>query len=348
LGFFHDITTVLLFFVIANVAYQFSLTFYDAMLPFIAKKEDIGKVAGFGVAWGYFGTIISLFILLPLMFLWGDVVSDPSAPDPLQYGYTDHWITFVLPMVLFLVFAIPFFYVREKQKKGKLPSPGKLIGGAFKQIKSTFKDIRAHRSMFIFVLGYFFVADIANTLVLYMMPLVTDGLVIGTDGEASDIFGTLFIILATISAVIFTYFIGKFGEKYGGRNTFYLTGALWGISLILGIMLIFLLPYINIGANIPFILSIIMGMIAGPALGGTWVSQRIMVTELAPKEKFGEYFGFSKLSGKLSSAVGPLVWGTIMLSYDIIGKAAYGWALISVGFIMGFGLFIISFLKERQ
>jgi UMF1 family MFS transporter len=90
-----------------------------------------------------------------------------------------------------------------------------------------------------------------------------------------------------------------------------------------------------------------MGIIAGPALGGTWTAQRIMVTELAPTEKFGEFFGFSKLSGKLSSAIGPFVWGTVMLSYDAIGKYAYGWAMISVGLIMGIGIFILSRIKQE-
>ncbi|MFX1532250.1 MAG: hypothetical protein ACFFBC_14130, partial [Promethearchaeota archaeon] len=58
--------------------------------------------------------------------------------------------------------------------------------------------------------------------------------------------------------------------------------------------------------------------------------------------------GFSKLSGKFSSALGPFVWGTIMLSYDVIGKAAYGWAMISVGIIMAIGILIISFIKTGQ
>ena len=179
------------------------------------------------------------------------------------------------------------------------------------------------------------------------MPLVTDGLVIGTDGTPSDIFGTLFIIIATFSAVGFTYFIGTFGKKYGGKKAFYLVGALWGIAMIMAIFLIFLLPYINIGLNFPFILSLLVGIIAGPALGGTWVAQRIMVTELAPKEKFGEFFGFSKLSGKLSSALGPFIWGAVMLTYDIIGNNAYGWAMIAVGIIMGIGILIISFVKKE-
>ena len=149
-----------------------------------------------------------------------------------------------------------------------------------------------------------------------------------------------------MSAVAFTYFIGKFGDKFGAKKTFFLVGTLWGIALTLGIVLVFNTPYIDVGANLPFTLSLLMGVVAGPALGGTWVAQRIMVTELAPKEKFGEFFGFSKLSGKLSSAIGPFIWGTVMLSYDVIGKAAYGWAMISVGIVLGVGVLIISFVKS--
>ena len=348
IGFSHDLTLVFLFFIIANVAYQFSLMFYDAMLPFIAKREDIGKVAGFGVAWGYLGTIISLFIMMPLILSpMGDMNSDPLQ-GPIVYGYTGNWFTFVLPMILFLVFALPFLYVREKQKKAKRPPLGALIGNTFKQLRGTFKDIRKHKPMLIFIIGYFFVADIANVIILYMTPIVTDGLIIGSGGTSSTTYAIMFIIIATFSAVIFTYFVGKFGEKYGAKKTFYLVGVFWAIALTIGVTLIFTTPYIEVGANLPFLLSILMGVIAGPALGGTWTAQRIMVIELAPKEKFGEFFGFSKLSGKLSSAIGPFIWGSVMLTHDIIGKAAYGWAMISVGIIMAMGLFILSFVKKES
>jgi UMF1 family MFS transporter len=347
LGFTHSLTLVLLFYVIANVAYQFSLTFYDAMIPFIASQDDIGRVSGFGVAWGYLGTIIGLLVMLPLIGVFGDTNSDPLQ-GAVTYGYTGNWLSFVLPMILFLIFAIPFLYVREKQKKSKRPPLGKLLGNTFRQLRSTFKEIRQHKPMFYFLIGYFFVADIANVIVLYMTPLVTDGLIIGTGGTSTTEFAIFFIIIATLSAVAFTYLVGKFGEKYGGKNTFMLVGILWGTALTIGVILVFSTPYINIGLNVPFILSIIMGVVAGPALGGTWTAQRIMVIELSPKEKFGEFFGFSKLSGKLSSAIGPFVWGTTLLLYDVIGKYAYGWAMISVGIIMAFGLFIISFVKNNN
>ena len=180
------------------------------------------------------------------------------------------------------------------------------------------------------------------------MPLITDGLIIGSRGKASDTFGVIFIIIATVSAVLFTYFVGLFGEKFGPKKGFYFVGALWGITLGMGIILIFSLPYIDIGFNLPFIMSIIMGLIAGPALGGTWTVNRIMVTELAPKEKFGEYFGFSDISGKVSSSIGPIIFGAVLLSADVIGKYAWGWALIAVGIIMLIGLIVISFVDVEQ
>ncbi len=347
IGFFHSLMVVLIFYILANIAYQFSLIFYDAMIPFIAKREDIGKISGFGIAWGYLSTIISLIVLLPLMLMWGDVVSDPNQ-GTLSYGYTGYWLIFVLPMSLFLLLGIPFVFVKEKQKKGKMPPVRKVIADSINQLKNTLKDIKNYKFMFIYIFAYFLIGNVANVLVIYMMPLITDGLIIGTRGKASDVFGILFIIIATISAVIFTYSVGKFGEKHGPKNCFYLVCFLWSISLILGIYLIFTLPYIDIGLNFPFMLSIIMGVVAGPALGGTWTANRIMVTKLAPKDKFGEYFGFTDISGKASSSIGPIIFGAILLTADVIGKYAWGWALIAMAALMALGLFILSFVKVNK
>jgi len=349
LGFFRNITIVLLFYVIANIAYQFSLTFYDAMLPFIAKREDIPKVSGFGVAWGYLGTIISLLVLIPLIFTWGDIISSPDEVGFPSYGFAGYWETFVLSMFLFFIFALPFLFVREKQKKAKTPPFGKLISSAFNQVRGTFKDIRNHKPMFIFVIGYFLVVDIANVIVAFMTNIVRDGLRVGFGSGIADIFATIFILISTVSAVLFTYFVGKLGGRLGAKKTFYFVGFLWAVALLIAIFLIFTLDYIEIGLNLPFILSIIMGLLAGPALGGTWTAQRIMVVELAPKEKFGEYFGFSKLSGKLSSALGPFVFTFIYsLSAGFFGTDAYGISIISVGIIMALGILIISFVDTEN
>ncbi|MHA1667686.1 MAG: MFS transporter [Candidatus Heimdallarchaeaceae archaeon] len=350
LGLFHSLALVLILYVVANIAYQWSLAFYDAMLPFIASPKDIGKVGGFGVAFGYLGTIISLLVMFPFIQIYGDVVSkDPNVAN-LSYGYTGKWFVFVIPMALFLVFGLPILFVREKQKKKtKVTSEESILKNTFKRLWITFKDIRKHREMFIFIIGYFFVVDVANVIVAYMTPLVTDALQIQGAGISTDLFAIIFIIIATVAAVVFTYFIGKFAEKYGAKNAFFLVGGLWGVALIIAIFAIFLWAPITIGFNFPFILVIIMGCAAGVALGGTWTAQRVMVVELAPKEKFGEYFGFSKLSGKVSSALGPIIFGAVLKGLDpIIDFKAYGVAVAIVAVIMAIGLGIIAFVKPEQ
>ncbi len=45
-----------LFFVIANVAYQAGLQFYDAMLPEVSHEGNRGKISGIGVGVGYLGS----------------------------------------------------------------------------------------------------------------------------------------------------------------------------------------------------------------------------------------------------------------------------------------------------
>ncbi|MCG3258373.1 MAG: MFS transporter [Candidatus Heimdallarchaeota archaeon] len=349
LGLFHNIFIVLILYVIANIAYQWSLAFYDAMLPFIANPKDAGKVGGFGVAFGYLGTIISLLVMYPLIIVYGDVISKDPNPANLTYGYTGEWWVFVIPMALFLVFGIPLFFVKERQKKTKISEQKQILKKTFKQLGRTFKEIRKHRQMFIFVIGYFFIVDVANVIVAYMTPLVTDALQIEGAGISKDLFAIIFIIIATVSAVVFTYFIGKFAEKYGAKNAFFLVGGLWAVALILGILGIFVWAPITIGFNFPFIMMLVMGSSAGVALGGTWTAQRVMVMELAPKEKFGEYFGFSKLSGKVSSALGPLIFGAILLALDpVISFKAYGVAMAVVGGIMAIGLVIISFVRPDK
>src|SRR4029079_15741482 len=45
-------------FVIANVAYQAGLQFYDAMLPEVSHEGNRGKISGIGVGVGYLGSYI--------------------------------------------------------------------------------------------------------------------------------------------------------------------------------------------------------------------------------------------------------------------------------------------------
>jgi MFS-type transporter involved in bile tolerance (Atg22 family) len=184
-----------------------------------------------------------------------------------------------------------------------------------------------------------------------MYLLVRDGM--GMDPTFSQIF----IIIATLSAVTFTYFVGMFADKKGARNTFILVCSLWFTALLIAVLVIFIWAPVVVPDPLfdfsqwtfPFVMVILMGIIAGPSLGGTWVAQRYMIIELAPKEKFGEYFGFSKLSGKVSSSLGPAIWAAIFLIfYASLGFKTYAVAMIAIGILMVAGLIVVLFVRPEK
>jgi len=356
LGIFQSLWLVLLFYVIANMAYQWSLAFYDSMLPFIAAPRHAGKVGGFGVAFGYLGTIIGIAAMLVLSSIWGSPRSNPDE-GWVKFGYLDEWWTYVIAMGIFLIFALPFFFVKERKKKGETPPMKQVVKGSFKQLGTTFRDIRQHREMFKFIIGYFLIVEVANVVIIKMILIVTDGM--GMDYS----FANYFIIIATISAVIFTYPVGIFADKKGAKATFVMVCGFWIIALTISIIASIAWSPIAVpemlggaegnGWSFPFIMVLLMGILAGPALGGTWVAQRYMVIELAPKEKFGEYMGFSKLSGKVSASIGPIIWAAIIALSNPDGanwdmNVTYALAVGVVGLIMIAGLIVILFVRPTK
>ncbi|MCE7733957.1 MAG: hypothetical protein GPJ54_03705, partial [Candidatus Heimdallarchaeota archaeon] len=87
----------------------------------------------------------------------------------------------------------------------------------------------------------------------------------------------------------------------------------------------------------------------GPALSGVWVSQRQMVLELVPNdEEIGRYFGMTKFSGKLSSAIGPILFfstfkfvETLYSGNDSQIQIAYRYSIATLTIFLAVGFYIM-------
>ena len=102
----------LLFFAIANFAYQAALIYYDALLPDVALPAARGRLSGVGVALGYVGSIVSALLLGTTTDADGNITA----------------ASFLLIGSLFAVFAIPIFViVRERQRQGGSFSPAEAL-----------------------------------------------------------------------------------------------------------------------------------------------------------------------------------------------------------------------------
>ena len=209
--------------------------------------------------------------------------------------------TFLICFGLYLILIIPFFFVNEKQKQHKIPQIKQLIKGAFQQVKTTFKEIRSHKELFKFAIGYFLVSDVTNIIMIKMFVILSDGVQVDS---------TVAIILVVGSAIIgvgCAYCVGLFADKFGAKRAYMLVFGLWIIAMMLIFFLVLFAAPITVGFNLPFILVIVGGICISIGQAGVVISQRAMIIELAPKEKVGEYFGFCKLTGKNSSIISPII-----------------------------------------
>ncbi len=76
-------------------------------------------------------------------------------------------------------------------------------------------------------------------------------------------------------------------------------------------------------------------------MGSLWVTSRTMIVELSPPEKRGQFFGLFAFSGKLSSVLGPLVYGTVTWALAGYGTLASRAALLSLVVMAAIGLIVL-------
>ncbi|MEW6650651.1 MAG: MFS transporter, partial [Chloroflexota bacterium] len=98
-----DVFIGMLFFILAEIGYRAAQVFYNALLPEIAAPEEIGKISGNGWAFGSFGGIVCLLIVLAL-------ITSVGGTEVVRYS-------FLITAFFYLASAIPLFlWLRERSE----------------------------------------------------------------------------------------------------------------------------------------------------------------------------------------------------------------------------------------
>jgi UMF1 family MFS transporter len=290
------ITAVL--FVIANVAYQAGLQFYDAMLPEVSTEENRGKISGIGVGVGYLGSYIAVALGLDAVF-----------------GSENKPFLFLMIAVAFLVFALPcFLFVKERGN----PNPRTVL--SLKMVReSTGETIRTLRSgrdypgLVRFLIGRVFYTDAINT-VISIMALYTINVAVSTglSEKAGEDQAKLILMTAITFAVIGGFTWGWLVDRIGPKRTLtyvlYCWMAIFVLAAAVGIL------------GLPLSALYIVACAAGFALGGIWAADRPLMLRLTPPTRIGEFYGLYGMVGRFSAVTGPLIWaGVTALTIRTLG-----------------------------
>lgn len=300
----------IILFVFAKFCFSSGNVFYDGMLSGLGNKREIPLISGFGVALGYLGTLFGIF---SVMLIIGD------AP-------THH--TFWLSGILFLIFALPIFFVNKDKRTP--PKPKQSFFKGYKDIYRTFKEARHYPSIFFFMIAYFLINDALATAIAMMQPYATT--VVGFEADAFLIIFMVATAFSIVGAIVFSFI----NRKIGSKRTFLSIAILLAVAVMIAAI------------PLPMWTFWIAACLFGIAMGSTWVVSRTMIIELAPPGREGQFFGLFAFSAKMSAIMGPFIYGSITLLLADYGTIASRIAITSLIIMIIIGIFFHMKVKEES
>ncbi len=296
-------------YILTAIGFSGSNIFYDSFLVDISEDERMDKVSTRGYAFGYIASVIPFGICLLIIFLIG---MDQAI------GYQ---IGFIITAIWWGLLTLPMIKnVNQKHFIEPEPNP---VRRSFKRLANTFKNIKEHKTVFVFLIAYFLYIDGVDTIIKMVVPYATT--VLGSNSlDTFTLLGILLII--QIIAFPFAILYGNLAKKYSTRT-----------MIIVGII-----TYIIACIAAFFITSIWhifgLGALIGSAQGGIQALSRSYYAKIIPKQNSNEFFGFYNIFGKFAAIIGP---GIMALTTDLTGNAKLSILSIIPLFIMGLIVFLI-------
>ena len=300
-------------FVLANIGFEAANVFYWAFLPDVSDDTNIGRISGAGFFLGYIGGLISLVIALQMIEKW--------LP---KTGHFNVRATLLLVAGWFLLFALPMF-LWVKQRTGGTATPGNPLRVGFSRLYNTIKHARHYKEAAKLLAARMIYNDGLATIIA--VAAIYLGAVFNMEMRQVLTMAIGLNVFAGLGALIF----GFVDDKIGGKKTILISIVLLIVGTIIGTQVS------TVGGF--WVAAAIIGLMMGP----NQAASRSLLSKLVPDEKQAEFFGLYSFSGKVSSLLGPLVYGSV-----VARTGDHKLAMMSIISFFIVGGIILLFVREKE
>jgi UMF1 family MFS transporter len=313
-------------FVLANIGANGSFVFYDALLPHIARDDEVDRVSTAGYALGYIGggTLLALNLAWIQKPEWfglpsGENLSAAQSTLPAR-------LAFLSVAVWWLVFSIPLFRrVPEPPASGEGQAAVPLQASVERLI-DTFRSLRRYRQAFLMLLAFLIYNDGIGTIIR-MASIYGDEISIRSEAIIAAIMIVQFV------GIPFAFLFGMLADRIGAKHSIAL-----GLAVYVGICVF---GY-YMKTEIHFL---VLAILVGAVQGGTQALSRSLFASMIPRDKSGEFFGFFGVAEKFAGIFGPAIFALIN---QLTGKSRGAILSVIAFFVVGGVVLALVNVPEGQ
>ncbi|MGM9940602.1 MAG: MFS transporter [Bulleidia sp.] len=303
-------TLYLVTYVVAKVAYQASLVFYDSMLVDVTTPERMDIVSSQGYALGYLGSCIP-FLAAMVLFVLGNPSFLGVIPEKLSIA-----AAFIIVAVWWLVVTLPL--LKNYRQKYYVENTKGVISGSLSRMVGTLKNMyHNEKKVFYFLIAFFFYIDGVYTI-------IDEAVAIGTALGLNQVGLLVVLLLTQVVAFAFATLFGKLSKKYSSTS---LIAVCIGGYFVVAIYALFMSTLWQFA---------VMAFIVGMFQGAIQALSRSYYAQIIPANASGEYFGLYDICGKGAAFMGTTLVG---IAVSITGSINIAVGTLGILFVLGIFFF---------
>jgi len=271
-------------YVLALIGFSGSNVFYDSLLPFVSREDEIDHVSALGFSLGYLGggLLLLLNVVMTLHPEWFGLADGTAAVR----------ISFLMVAVWWGVFSLPLMLLVDEPDGDASSLSVKVLRQGFIRIWKTLHEVRQLRNVWLFLVAYWLYIDGVDTIV---RMAVDYGLSLGFDRNSLIVALLITQFTGFPSALAFGWLGGRYGPKAGIYT-----------GLLIYIIVTFWASVMDSATEFYYLAFSI-----GLAQGGIQALSRSMYARMIPAGRSAEFFGFYNMLGKFAAIIGPVMIGWV-------------------------------------
>jgi UMF1 family MFS transporter len=298
-----EVVLALVLVAVSNYFFGTGENLIAAFLPELADARAMGRVSGWGWAFGYCGGLVALALCLVYLTSSGE---EASRAVP---------VTMLITAAFFAAAAVPtFLFLRERA----LPQAS--FEDPWRRVRQTLREARRYGDLRRFLLCILFyqagITAVVSLAAIYAEQVMKFGM-----RETVTL-----VLVVNVTAAVGAFGFGYVQDAIGHVRALALTLVGWIVMVCLA------------GLSREVTSFWIAANLAGLCMGSSQAAGRAIVGYLAPPLRLGEFFGLWGMAVKTASVFGPLTYGAV--SWIFAGN--HRLAIFATGLYFVIGLLLLS------